>query len=37
MKSLIKSTVESAALPPKLISNEIRVKDAEGFLREKGL
>jgi type I restriction enzyme S subunit len=35
------STVESAtlrdALPPKLISGELRVKDAERFLKERGL
>jgi len=41
MKSIIKSAVEYAALRdtllPKLISGEIRVKDAERFLKERGV
>jgi len=41
MRLFTESTVESAALRdtllPKLISGEIRVKDAERFLKERGL
>ena len=41
MTPLIESTVESAALRdallPKLIRGEIRVRDAERFLKERGL
>lgn len=41
MRLFTESTVEPAALRdtllPKLISGEIRVKDAERFLKERGL
>jgi len=41
MARLTESTVEEAALRdtllPKLVSGELRVKDAERFLKERGL
>jgi len=36
-KSTFESTALRDALPPKLIRGEIRVKDAERFLKERGL